>query len=199
MRQPNPVQSLPVSAIPHTPMDDLCLDFVNSLFQDHRGTGALYDRLGLRGWWIWLVRRWGLRPCAPPDPAQVAGLRRLRTLCRRLLEDGVVPTGRDRAVLNRVLAAAPNTWHLAGGTDVPEISLRPVASGVPAVAAAIVVSLVEVIAANAPRIHRCENPDCSFLFRDTSRNGSRRWCDPGICGNLVNVRAFRAGRVAAGA
>ena len=43
-----------LNAVPHTPMDDLCMDFVNSRFNDHRGTGSVYAacpcQAGGHGW-----------------------------------------------------------------------------------------------------------------------------------------------------
>ncbi|GAB6903813.1 CGNR zinc finger domain-containing protein [Kineosporia succinea] len=43
------------------------------------------------------------------------------------------------------------------------------------------------------RVRRCEGPGCGWFFLDTTRNHSRRWCDPADCGNRVRVRAY-AGR-----
>jgi predicted RNA-binding Zn ribbon-like protein len=40
------------------------------------------------------------------------------------------------------------------------------------------------------RLRRCADTDCGWFFLDTSRNHSRRWCDPGDCGNRNRVRAF---------
>ena len=179
---------------PHTPTEDLCLDFVNSRFNDHRGTGSVYDRLPMAGWWSWLVSRWDLGPCPTPTEAELVQLRRLRRLTRRLLEADDPPDRGARAALDRVLAGSPMAWRLGREPGPPTIRLEPVSTGVAFVAAAIVVSLVEVIGRGDSRVRTCGNPHCSFLFRDTSHNGSRRWCDPAICGNLVKVRAFRAAR-----
>ncbi|HYL35734.1 MAG TPA: CGNR zinc finger domain-containing protein, partial [Bryobacteraceae bacterium] len=41
------------------------------------------------------------------------------------------------------------------------------------------------------QVRRCGGPDCGWMFLDTSRNHSRRWCDMQDCGNLVKVRRFR--------
>jgi predicted RNA-binding Zn ribbon-like protein len=38
----------------------------------------------------------------------------------------------------------------------------------------------------------CEKPDCRWLFLDTSKNHSRRWCDMKICGNRMKARRFKA-------
>jgi predicted RNA-binding Zn ribbon-like protein len=40
------------------------------------------------------------------------------------------------------------------------------------------------------RIHECESPTCAWLFMDTSRNHSRRWCDMKSCGNRAKARRY---------
>jgi predicted RNA-binding Zn ribbon-like protein len=47
-------------------------------------------------------------------------------------------------------------------------------------------------------IRRCEGRDCGWLFLDTSRNRTRRWCDMRICGNRAKARRHHE-RVKAGA
>lgn len=42
------------------------------------------------------------------------------------------------------------------------------------------------------RLAVCAATGCSRVFVDTSRNRSRRYCDPGTCGNRTNVAAYRA-------
>jgi predicted RNA-binding Zn ribbon-like protein len=37
-------------------------------------------------------------------------------------------------------------------------------------------------------IRRCEGRGCGWLFLDTSRNRTRRWCDMRICGNRAKAR-----------
>lgn len=41
------------------------------------------------------------------------------------------------------------------------------------------------------RLKQCPGEECGWLFLDTSRNGSRQWCDMRDCGNLAKVRRFR--------
>ena len=43
-----------------------------------------------------------------------------------------------------------------------------------------------------PLLRACEKPDCRWLFLDTSKNHSRRWCDMKICGNRMKARRFKA-------
>jgi predicted RNA-binding Zn ribbon-like protein len=47
----------------------------------------------------------------------------------------------------------------------------------------------------ASRLKSCPGEGCAWLFVDTSRNGSRRWCEMQICGNRAKVRRHRAGNV----
>jgi predicted RNA-binding Zn ribbon-like protein len=44
------------------------------------------------------------------------------------------------------------------------------------------------------RVRECDNPECRWLFLDTSRNHTRRWCDMKICGNRMKARRFKAQR-----
>ena len=39
-------------------------------------------------------------------------------------------------------------------------------------------------------IRECESEECSWLFLDKSKNGTRRWCDMKICGNRAKWRRF---------
>jgi predicted RNA-binding Zn ribbon-like protein len=40
------------------------------------------------------------------------------------------------------------------------------------------------------RVRECAADDCRWLFLDTSKNRSRRWCDMKSCGNRAKVRRF---------
>jgi predicted RNA-binding Zn ribbon-like protein len=42
------------------------------------------------------------------------------------------------------------------------------------------------------RVHRCHCPTCAWLFLDSSKNQSRRWCDMKVCGNRIKARRFQA-------
>jgi predicted RNA-binding Zn ribbon-like protein len=41
------------------------------------------------------------------------------------------------------------------------------------------------------RVRQCAGEDCLWLFLDTSKNGSRRWCSMRDCGNRAKVKRFR--------
>jgi predicted RNA-binding Zn ribbon-like protein len=43
------------------------------------------------------------------------------------------------------------------------------------------------------RVRLCGDESCAWLFIDTTRSGTRRWCDMKVCGNRNKVRRFREG------
>jgi predicted RNA-binding Zn ribbon-like protein len=49
----------------------------------------------------------------------------------------------------------------------------------------------------ASHIRRCASSTCQWLFLDTSKNHTRRWCDMKVCGNRNKARRFHL-RQAAG-
>ncbi|MGY4690781.1 CGNR zinc finger domain-containing protein [Salibacterium sp. K-3] len=42
------------------------------------------------------------------------------------------------------------------------------------------------------RIKQCRNQHCDWLFLDLTKNKSRRWCSPEICGNRAKARRYYA-------
>jgi predicted RNA-binding Zn ribbon-like protein len=44
------------------------------------------------------------------------------------------------------------------------------------------------------RVRACGVETCRWLFLDTSKNHTRRWCDMRVCGNRVKARRFQARR-----
>jgi predicted RNA-binding Zn ribbon-like protein len=45
--------------------------------------------------------------------------------------------------------------------------------------------------AEIERVRTCADDSCAWLFLDTTRNRTRRWCDMKVCGNRSKVRRFR--------
>jgi predicted RNA-binding Zn ribbon-like protein len=57
----------------------------------------------------------------------------------------------------------------------------------------LAVSTARLLLSDQMRLVRaCEKADCRWLFLDTSKNHSRRWCDMKICGNRIKARRFKA-------
>jgi predicted RNA-binding Zn ribbon-like protein len=49
-----------------------------------------------------------------------------------------------------------------------------------------------VVSKDAARIKECGDPTCRWLFFDTSKNHTRRWCDMKTCGNRMKARRHQA-------
>jgi predicted RNA-binding Zn ribbon-like protein len=95
-------------------------------------------------------------------------------------------------VLNEELRLARAAQHLAAGTDnfawqwnAPDPSLDRVVWSVTQSAADLLTE------GDLTRLRQCEGDDCGWIFEDTSRNRSRRWCEMRDCGNIAKVRRFR--------
>ena len=51
---------------------------------------------------------------------------------------------------------------------------------------------IELLAsADLAKMRECSNPDCTRLFVDVSRGGSRRWCGMAECGNRKKAADYR--------
>jgi predicted RNA-binding Zn ribbon-like protein len=182
----------PPGPIPHTVSEHLCVDFVNSRFTDHTGSGRIYDRLDLPDWQRWFAQRCGLTIEQPPSAAMHRHLIDLRDLLRGLLESRSDPTDGNLTELNRVLASSSQFSHLVRVEN--SFALRSLWRGQDwrAVMAATVASYGRLlVGGELQRIRACLNPDCTFIFYDQSRNGTRRWCEARACGNLLKVRRHR--------
>jgi predicted RNA-binding Zn ribbon-like protein len=182
-----------LGAVPHTVSGYLCIDFVNSRFADHTGSDRFYDRLDLDEWRRWFLSRAGLPSQLRFGARPRRELTSLRDLIRRLLEAGRAPGERVVAELNRYLDRTTLSWELIKtGTEL-DLALRWNSQRWAALMAAVVESYARLLVeGHIERVRVCANPACSFMFYDESRNGSRRWCDVTVCGNLIKVRRHRA-------
>lgn len=71
-------------------------------------------------------------------------------------------------------------WTWDGGSKSLEVPLWAIAQA----AAQLLVSADLIL------VRQCGNETCRWLFLDTSKNHSRRWCDMKTCGNRVKARRF---------
>jgi len=57
----------------------------------------------------------------------------------------------------------------------------------------VVEAAADSLAANElARVRRCADPRCHRVLLDTTKNGRRRWCDMGTCGNRAKAARHRA-------
>jgi predicted RNA-binding Zn ribbon-like protein len=106
----------------------------------------------------------------PPPPAD---LRLLNAELARSL---------GRLQLARVKGAEGWTWEW---TNPPEMFDHPV--GVIAHAAAKLLTDPHTLV----QLRTCNGDNCGWLFVDSSKNHSRRWCDMRDCGNRAKIRRHR--------
>lgn len=136
----------------------------------------------------------GIRSPSPPTESDLVAVRALRPLLRPIF--GVPDESDAVRRLNAVLEACgalpqlgwrnATGWHLHVST-VPE---APLAHLVGAVAAFEVLSVIA--AGGFERLHVCGGARCAEVFIDLSRNRSRRYCSPAICGNRASAAAYRS-------
>jgi predicted RNA-binding Zn ribbon-like protein len=83
-----------------------------------------------------------------------------------------------RTLISRHRAAFSWTWPSTG--DDLDRPLWPVA-----------LSATDVLTSDRLRLVReCALETCGWLFLDTSRNQTRRWCDMRVCGNRAKVKRY---------
>jgi len=141
-----------------------------------------------------------LATAAERDPAGVAvALARivaLREVIYRLfsaLAAGRPLPAADLAALNGALAAtlphlcvlANDTAPVWGWAEAGEDFSRPIWPVIRAAAELLT-------APDRALVRECAGEDCGWLFLDTSRNRTRRWCDSRDCGNRMRVRQHYA-------
>jgi predicted RNA-binding Zn ribbon-like protein len=69
-------------------------------------------------------------------------------------------------------------WDWSGAADALERPLWPIAR-----------STADLLtSSDLETVKECASPTCTWLFVDTSRNRSRRWCDMKVCGNRAKAR-----------
>jgi len=166
---------------------DLAVDLVNT-----REVVAGHDHLTNAGELAAFVRDHELSNAPTPTRWDVEEVRALR---ERLREVFLAET-EERAVgiLNELLAGAnakpvltnhDGPWHLHYTPDGSPLGPRLVAETAMALSVIIAEDGFE-------RLRTCEADDCMDVFVDASRNRSRRYCSPQVCGNRASVAAYRA-------
>ncbi|HUF89346.1 MAG TPA: ABATE domain-containing protein [Gemmatimonadota bacterium] len=192
----------------------LCLDFVNTL-GNRAGPEPLEERLERYDDLVGFARQSGaldgtearrLREAARARPpaaaamlARAVSLREVLHAIFGALAAGNRPVERDLAGLNAELAPALAHARLARGDGGYTLTWDAApadagAGGIPLdrplwpIAHSAMQLLLE---ADLSRVGECGSDTCGFLFLDTTRNRSRRWCDTRICGNRARVRRHR--------
>jgi predicted RNA-binding Zn ribbon-like protein len=110
----------------------------------------------------------------PPQAADLATFN--DELSRALAQSRIVSTLRQA----QDTAAGGFAWDWAGAEDALDGMLWPVVHD----AAGLLTS------EELDRVGQCADDRCGWLFLDTSRNRSRRWCSMEDCGNRAKARRY---------
>ncbi|QLD10482.1 CGNR zinc finger domain-containing protein [Microbacterium oleivorans] len=161
---------------------------VNTLPRTGAGTAdTLTDSAGLDAY----LAEFAFTGAIVRDDAELQAMRRIRPRLRELWD-----LGRDDAVarVNAMLRdgdAQPQLvihddydWHIHATPDDAPLATRVLVEAA--------MAFVDVIRADAyDRVRICAADDCAAVYVDFSKNGSKRYCDTGNCGNRMNVNAYR--------
>lgn len=203
-RRPEPRERPPGPVPPRT---RLWLDFVNTdAAAQMPGGDLLRDFEALMGWLqeqeaVDEERASGIRRRAVLQPAAAAATlvdaRRVRAALRALAERGEHNERvRDDAIveINRVLGRSAGTRRLDPAPDGGYLrSFVPTGDAFAGLMIPIVESAADsLIGDELPRVRRCADPRCHRVFLDGTKNGLRRWCDMGTCGNRAKAARHRA-------
>lgn len=193
---------------PVPPRTRLWLDFVNTdAAAQMPGGDLLRDFEALLAWLkqeaaVDEERAAGIRRRAVLQPAAAAAAlvdaRRVRAALRALAERGETQDKvREDAVveINRVLGRSAGTRRLDPDPSAGGYVRNFVPTG--DAFAGLMIPIVEsaadsLIGSELPRVRRCADPRCHRVFLDGTKNGLRRWCDMGTCGNRAKAARHRA-------
>lgn len=125
------------------------------------------------------------------DRATVDEVRDVRARVRRLWDvdrEGAVHLVndmlRDGDAVPRLVIHDEHDWHIHATPDDAPIATRIMVEAA--------MAFIEVIRTDSyDRVRVCSADDCDAVYIDYSRNGSKRYCDTGNCGNRMNVIAYR--------
>lgn len=166
---------------------DLGVDLVNTENR-HRGTEGLDSPQALEDF----VAAHRVSHPRPVTDADLAAVRGVREQLRGVFE--AAEAGAAAATINEVLKASGarpylsahdgNPWHFH--YTPPEAPLAQHIAAEAAMGLGVVLD-----DGGFDRLHVCAGEKCLDVFVDRSKNRSRRFCSPEICGNRESVKAYR--------
>ena len=135
---------------------------------------------------------------APAAATQLLNrLRRVRQALRGVFEASASQQPPDPADLDEINRALRThyIYELVPAKDGVSLEHRHQGDPVDGAIARLAESIArELIRGDTTRLRVCENPQCRWVFKDTSRTGRRKWCSMRSCGNRAKVARHRARR-----
>ena len=134
-----------------------------------------------------------LMQLAKRDAREAAAVRRRAVSLREAIFDAMTSPG---TIPDPSLPVLNNEWQRA----IDHRQLTPVSTWswvdepfLDRVLWPIAIATIELLTSpQRDRVRTCASPDCDWVFIDSTKNGSRRFCRSGQCGNRTRVQRFRA-------
>jgi predicted RNA-binding Zn ribbon-like protein len=107
---------------------------------------------------------------------------------------GRTPAAADLATVNAHVEASFSDARLQRASDRLELTFAPTDEShlTAPILGPVVRAAVDLLTSDAiDRVRLCADESCAWIFLDTTRNRTRRWCDMKGCGNRNKVRRFR--------
>lgn len=182
----------------------LCLDLANT--QAYRGTGHEADLLHSYETLVaWSLAAGALEPseaepllraaAAAPDAAvehvaQVRELRRAIHMVMQSVAGRTEPPQAALATLNAFLVESQVHGQIVRKDGGFEIRFRPEDDMALPIWRLTDSAARLLLSPDRANVRECPGHECGWLFLDTTKNHSRRWCDSADCGNKARVRAY---------
>jgi predicted RNA-binding Zn ribbon-like protein len=180
----------------------LCLDFTNTV--SWRGGETLRDHLQSYGDLLYWATRVNLlrtkeagelgelAESRPEEAKQVlktaVDLRETLFRIFSALAAGIVPSEEDMRLFNQFLSRILSKAAVVRENERYVLGFERSAA-LDRLLAPIAWSAAELLTGSAVgRVKECAGDACSWLFVDTSKNHSRRWCEMSDCGNRAKAR-----------
>ena len=185
--------------------EHVALDFVNTLDDRYAPSGPR-ELLPSYADLIRFCRQAGIltqaevaRLSALPGASQERALRsaiELRELLARVFYrwlEGRSPSVEDRIALEQWSAACARHRELRWKNEHLQWSWKALTADAEAPALLLAQRALDLLIGDGPpRLHACASETCRWLFLDTSKNRTRRWCDMKVCGNRAKARRYSA-------
>ncbi|SRR5258707_1021040 len=185
----------------------VCLDFTNTLSDRPNGTPqellSRYSDLIAWGRLAQIVtdeeaRRLLEEEARRPDEAKATlqsaiTLREaLYRICEKVAEEAV-PEGSDLLILNEVLSRGMAQARILTEGDGFRWGWEAQGETLESVLWVVARSTADLLTSELRHsVRMCGAEDCGWLFLDTSKNHSRRWCSMKSCGNRAKARRYLA-------
>lgn len=139
-----------------------------------------------------ITRAEGRHLAASPAVGELRRLRELRARLERIFRSTLrkrSPSSEDLEALAHEAAEAARAARLRPESGHVRRVIDPQAAGVATLRLRLVEAAVVLLTSERlARVGTC--PSCGWLFLDTTKNQSRRWCSMAMCGSAVKARRY---------